>query len=108
LFATPPVFRPLHVEYAVEKGVHVFMEKSFAVDAPGIRRMLENEKKATAKNLKVVGRMTVFSGQKISWDDAIKSDVELCPNIDTMTWGHSRSGAAGRKRPIPANKTRRN
>ena len=35
LLATPAGFRPSHLEYAVEKGVHVFMEKSFAVDAPG-------------------------------------------------------------------------
>ncbi|MDR3110767.1 MAG: Gfo/Idh/MocA family oxidoreductase [Planctomycetaceae bacterium] len=55
LFATPPVFRPLHVEYAVEKGVHVFMEKSFAVDAPGVRRMLATGKKADEKGIKVVG-----------------------------------------------------
>jgi hypothetical protein len=38
---TPPAFRPIHLEYAVEKGCHVFMEKSFAVDAPGIRRVLK-------------------------------------------------------------------
>ncbi|HQI28797.1 MAG TPA: hypothetical protein PLT20_11990, partial [Sedimentisphaerales bacterium] len=34
LLATPPAFRPLHVEYAVAKNVNVFMEKAFAVDAP--------------------------------------------------------------------------
>ena len=33
LLATPPAFRPIHFEYAVQKGCHVFMEKSFAVDA---------------------------------------------------------------------------
>jgi predicted dehydrogenase len=40
LLATPPAFRPLHVEYAVSKGVHVFMEKSMAVDVPGVKRLL--------------------------------------------------------------------
>ncbi|MDR3181727.1 MAG: Gfo/Idh/MocA family oxidoreductase [Planctomycetaceae bacterium] len=54
-FATAPAFRPMHVEYAVEKGVNVFMEKSFAVDAPGIRRMLKAGEKAKEKNLKIVG-----------------------------------------------------
>jgi predicted dehydrogenase len=53
--ATPPAFRPLHLEYAVEKGCHVFMEKSFAVDAPGIRRVLTAGEKAQAKGLKVAG-----------------------------------------------------
>ncbi|HUT45357.1 MAG TPA: twin-arginine translocation signal domain-containing protein, partial [Sedimentisphaerales bacterium] len=28
ILATPPAFRPIHVEYAVEKGCNVFMEKS--------------------------------------------------------------------------------
>jgi myo-inositol 2-dehydrogenase / D-chiro-inositol 1-dehydrogenase len=35
ILATPPAFRPIHLEYAVSKGCHVFAEKSFAVDAPG-------------------------------------------------------------------------
>jgi predicted dehydrogenase len=55
LLATPPAFRPLHFEYAVEKGVHVFAEKSFGVDAPGVRRMLKAGEEAARKNLKVAG-----------------------------------------------------
>jgi len=55
LLATPPAFRPLHVEYAVAKGCHVFMEKSFAVDAPGIRRVLKAGQEAEKKNLKIAG-----------------------------------------------------
>lgn len=53
LLATPPAFRHLHVEYAVEKGCHVFMEKSFAVDGPGIRRILAAGRAAEARNLKI-------------------------------------------------------
>ena len=53
LFATPPVFRPLHVEYAVSKGVHIFMEKPFATDSPSTRRLQSAVKAAEAKNLKV-------------------------------------------------------
>jgi predicted dehydrogenase len=55
LLATPPAFRPLHVEYAVERGCHVFMEKSFAVDAPGIRRILKAGQAAEERNLKIAG-----------------------------------------------------
>ena len=55
LLATPPAFRPLHVEYAVSRGCHVFMEKSFAVDAPGIRRILKAGEVARQKNLKLAG-----------------------------------------------------
>jgi predicted dehydrogenase len=55
ILTTPPAFRPIHVEYAVEKGCNVFMEKSFAVDAPGIHRILRAGKAAEAKNLKIAG-----------------------------------------------------
>lgn len=53
LLATPPAFRPIHLDYAVDKGLHVFMEKSFAVDAPGIRRVLRAGQRAQQKNLKI-------------------------------------------------------
>lgn len=53
ILATPPGFRPPHFEYAVSKGKHVFMEKPVAVDAPGVRKVLEGVKVAKEKNLKV-------------------------------------------------------
>ena len=55
LLTTPPGFRPMHVEHAIAQGRHVFMEKSFAVDAPGIRRVQQAGLEATKKNLKVAG-----------------------------------------------------
>jgi len=55
LLTTPPAFRPAHVEYAIEKGCHVFMEKSFAVDGPGIRRILKAGEEGRKKNLKIAG-----------------------------------------------------
>jgi predicted dehydrogenase len=57
-FATPPAFRAAHVAYAIEKGVHVFMEKPISIDGPSTKRILELANKADAKNLKVgVGLM---------------------------------------------------
>ncbi len=50
---TPPAFRPLHFEYAVEKDLHVFAEKPLAVDVPGLRRLKKANEKAVAKGLKV-------------------------------------------------------
>ena len=55
LLTTPPAFRPIHLEYAVAKGVNVFMEKSFAVDPPGIRRVFKAGQDAAQKNLKIAG-----------------------------------------------------
>jgi predicted dehydrogenase len=46
-------FRQVHLDYAVEKGVHVFMEKSFAADPGGLKRMLRAGERANRKNLKI-------------------------------------------------------
>ena len=46
-------FRPLQLEYAVEKGINVFMEKSFAADPPGLRRVIQAGAAAAKKNLKI-------------------------------------------------------
>lgn len=46
-------FRPAQLEYAVERGVNVFMEKSFAVDPPAVRRVIRAGEAAERKNLKV-------------------------------------------------------
>ena len=58
IFATPPAFRWVHFAYAIEKGLHVFMEKPVTVDGPTTRRMLQLAEQSQRKNLKVgVGLM---------------------------------------------------
>ena len=54
ILTTPPGFRPYHFEAAVNAGKNIFMEKPVAVDAPGVRKVLEMAKIADEKNLKVV------------------------------------------------------
>jgi myo-inositol 2-dehydrogenase / D-chiro-inositol 1-dehydrogenase len=54
VLGAPPGFRPLHYEYAVQKGKHIFMEKPVATDGPGIRKMLAAAEEAKKKNLKIV------------------------------------------------------
>jgi predicted dehydrogenase len=58
IFATPPAFRWVHFGYAIQKGLHTFMEKPVTVDGPTTRKMLKLGEDAKAKNLKVgVGLM---------------------------------------------------
>ncbi len=54
LTAAPPVFRPVHFAAAVDAGCHVFMEKPVAVDAPGVRQVMEAGEKAEKEGLMVV------------------------------------------------------
>ena len=53
LLTTHAAFRPLHFEYAVGKGVNAFLEKSFATDAPALRRLFRAAELSEQKNLKV-------------------------------------------------------
>ena len=46
-------FRPGQLEYAVQRGVNVFMEKSFATDPPAARRVIAAGEVAAKKNLKI-------------------------------------------------------
>ena len=58
ILATPAAFRWVQYTYAIEKGLHVFMEKPVTVDGPTSARMLELNRVAEEKNLKVgVGLM---------------------------------------------------
>src|SRR5438445_11122940 len=53
ILATPPAFRWVHFTYALQKGLHVFMEKPVTVDGPSTRKMFqladESEKRPDLK-----------------------------------------------------------
>lgn len=53
ILATPPGFRPMHLEAAVNAGKHVFTEKPVAVDGAGIRTCLAAHDKAVANKLAI-------------------------------------------------------
>jgi predicted dehydrogenase len=58
ILATPPAFRWVHFSYAIQKGLHTFMEKPVTVDGPTTRKMIALGDLAKEKNLKVgVGLM---------------------------------------------------
>jgi len=54
ILATPPHFRPMHLKAAIEAGKNVFAEKPVAVDAPGVRMVMEAGRLARQKNLGIV------------------------------------------------------
>ncbi|MCX7778275.1 MAG: Gfo/Idh/MocA family oxidoreductase [Armatimonadota bacterium] len=93
LLATPPVFRPLHLEYAVSKGCHVFMEKAFAVDAPGVRKLLKAGEEAQKKNLKIASGLhmrhyTPLEEAIARIHDGIIGDIVVC-------WAYRMHGPVG-------------
>jgi myo-inositol 2-dehydrogenase/D-chiro-inositol 1-dehydrogenase len=54
LMATPPFFRPMHLEAAVQAKKHVFAEKPVAVDPTGARSVMATAKKAEGLGLTIV------------------------------------------------------
>ncbi len=54
ILATPPGFRPQHLEYAISQGKNVFCEKPVCVDAAGYRKVIKLAEEAKKKNLAVV------------------------------------------------------
>ncbi len=62
ILATPPAFRWVHFTYAIQKGLHVFMEKPVTVDGPSSRRMLALGEESKKRGMKVgVGLMSRHS-----------------------------------------------
>jgi myo-inositol 2-dehydrogenase / D-chiro-inositol 1-dehydrogenase len=54
MLATPPGFRPLHIEATIKAGKQLFTEKPVAVDSTGIRKVLAAYEEAKKKGLSVV------------------------------------------------------
>ncbi len=95
ILATPPGFRWVHYNYAIEKGLNVFMEKPVTVDAPTSVRMLEINKKAIEKNLKVgVGLMCRHCRGRMEMFDRIQSgeigDIHMLLHIEWRVRPHRR------------------
>jgi predicted dehydrogenase len=70
LLTTPPQFRPAHLRAAVEAGKHVFAEKPCAVDAPGVRSVLETCAVARQK------RLSIVSGLCLRYDTSFRECVK--------------------------------
>lgn len=54
LLATPPHFRPRHLQTAVDAGKHIFCEKPVCVDVPGYHRAKRAIREAAEKNLNLM------------------------------------------------------
>ncbi|HJM62127.1 MAG: streptomycin biosynthesis protein StrI [Roseibacillus sp.] len=95
LLTTPPAFRPIHLEYAVNHGCNVFMEKSFAVDGPGIRRVLRAGEAADRKNLKIAGGL--MSRHSPPLEEAIRRIHDGAIGDIITCWAYREHGPVGFK-----------
>lgn len=70
LLVSPPPFRPEHLRAAVAAGKHIFCEKPMAVDAAGVRSVLETAQEAKRK------RLSLVSGFCWRYDPRLRASVE--------------------------------
>jgi myo-inositol 2-dehydrogenase/D-chiro-inositol 1-dehydrogenase len=54
ILATPPGFRPVHLDAAVKAKKHIFCEKPVAVDATGARKVFSLVSESKSRNLAIV------------------------------------------------------
>jgi predicted dehydrogenase len=74
ILTTPPAFRWVHFGYALQRGIHVFMEKPVTVDGPSTRRLLRLAEESEQRNLKVgVGLMCRHCAARQELYERIKS-----------------------------------
>ena len=72
LIANQPGFHPFQYRAAVERGCHVFVEKPICIDAPGFRHVMETNRMAEEKNLKIcVGFQRRYEPRYVNWINQI-------------------------------------
>ena len=74
ILATPPGFRPMMFEAAIDAGKHVFMEKPVCVDAPGYRKVMAAAKKADEKNPQGRRRFAATLSKELSRDPGSRQE----------------------------------
>ncbi len=73
LLTSTPVFRPQHFAACVAAGKHVFLEKPFALDIPGLKSIVASAKRAQTNNLSVLtGLVWRYSPQLLEMHQRIK------------------------------------
>lgn len=89
LLTTPPAFRPDHLAAAVDAGKHIFCEKPVAVDAPGVRKVLEAAKKAKEKKLSVVSGFCLRydAGNRAAFGKVLNGEIGNIRTVSTFRNG---------------------
>lgn len=92
IMATPPNFRPTHLEACVAAGKHSFIEKPVAVDPVGARKVIELGELAKAKGL------TIVAGTQRRYE---KSYLETKAKIDAGAVGQILGGVISWNGRVP-------
>jgi myo-inositol 2-dehydrogenase/D-chiro-inositol 1-dehydrogenase len=89
LLATPPAFRPDHLLAAIRAGKHAFAEKPVAIDAPGVRKVLDAARMAREKNLSLVSGFCFRYDfpKRALFQKVLKGEIGEVRSVSTMRNG---------------------
>jgi predicted dehydrogenase len=97
LLASPPGFRPAQIAKAVDKGIHIFAEKPIAVDAPGVRSVMESTEKAKEKKISLVSGLCwryhpaiMEAMKRVHAGDIGEIQAMRCSYFTGGLWNHGR------------------
>ena len=100
ILATPPGFRPIHFEEAINQNKHVFMEKPVATDPAGVKKVLDMAAIARQKKLNVV--VGLQRHYQTSYLELFKRKEQIGDITSMQTWWN---GDGVWVRPRKANQT---
>lgn len=106
ILATPPGFRPLHIEAVVKAGKTLFTEKPVGVDGPGIRRVLAAYEESIKKGMAIAagtqrrhqlgyletmkqihdGAIGEITAARAYWNQGILWKVDRKPDMSDLVW----------------------
>ncbi len=106
ILATPPGFRPPHLQAAVAAKKNIFCEKPVATDAPGIRKVLDAAEEAKKSNLAIVagtqrrhqasyietmkrvhdGAIGDLVGGRFHWNQGLLWKVDRAKDMTDLQW----------------------
>jgi myo-inositol 2-dehydrogenase / D-chiro-inositol 1-dehydrogenase len=106
ILATPPGFRPIHLQAAVAAKKNIFTEKPVATDAPGIRKVIDAADDAQKAGLAVVagtqrrhqstyietmkrvhdGAIGDLVGGRFHWNQGLLWKTDRKPDMTDLVW----------------------
>ena len=67
----------------------------------------ETKRAAYSNMADLMGRAAVHSGKVITWDEAMASNFQFCPNIDALDYDTPAARPGRRRRTLPGARSRR-
>jgi predicted dehydrogenase len=97
ILATPPGFRPIHFEEAIQQNKHVFMEKPVATDPAGVQKVLATAALAIEKKRNVV--VGLQRHYQTSYRELFKRKDKIGELVSAQAWWNNDGVWVNKRKP---------